>query len=64
MLASRLGHIATVNLLLTKGANIESHSEVRYAVCLQYPMRQNKQEAEYCVAAASCDVTDSGCGSS
>ena len=60
MFASGLGHIETVDLLLTKGANIESHSEVRYAVCIQYPFRQYKQVAEHCVVAVTSDVTDSG----
>ena len=60
MLASRLGRIAAVDLLLTKGANIESHNKVCYAVCLQYPFRQNKQVAEHCVEGITSDVTDSG----
>ena len=60
MFASGLGHIETVDLLLTKGANIESHSEVRYAVCLQYPFRQYTQVAGHCVVAVTSDVTDSG----
>ena len=58
--ASCSGRIATVDFLLTKGANIESHSEVCYAVCLQYPFRQYKQVAEHCVVAVTSDVTDSG----
>ena len=60
MFASFLGYIATVDLLLTKGANIESHSKVCYAVCLQYPFRQYNQVAEQCVVAVTSDVTDSG----
>ena len=60
MFASHLGRIATVDLLFTKGANVESHSEVCYAVCLQYPFRQYKQVVEYCVVAVTSDVTDSG----
>ena len=60
MYASCYGRIATVDLLLTKGANIESHDKVCYAVCLQYPFRQYKQVAEHCVVAVTSDVTDSG----
>ena len=60
MLASISGHITMVDLLLTKGANIESQTKVCYAVSLQYPLRQNKQVVEYCIAAATYDVTDSG----
>ena len=60
MLASCSRHIATVDLLLRKGANIESHDKVCYAVCLQYPFRQYKQVAEHCVVAVTSDVTDSG----
>ena len=60
MFASRLGRIVMVDLLLTKGANIESHSGVRYAVCLQHPFRQYKQVAGHCVVAVTSDVTDSG----
>ena len=59
MVASRLGHITMVDFLLTKGANTELQTEVRYAVSLQYPLRQNKQVVEYCIAAATYDVTDS-----
>jgi hypothetical protein len=58
MCASELGDITLVDLLLTKGANTESQAEVRHAVCLQYPLRQNKQVVEYCIAAATYDVTD------
>ena len=54
------GHIATVDFLLTRGANTESHGEVCYAVCLQYPFRHYKQVAEHCVVAVTSDVTDSG----
>ena len=60
MSASFSGHITTVDFLLTKGANIELQTKVRYAVSLQYPLRQNKQVIEYCIAAATYDVTDSG----
>ena len=60
MFASGLGDITMVDFLLTKGANIESHSKVCYAVSLQYPSSQNKQVVEYCIAAATYDVTDSG----
>jgi hypothetical protein len=60
MAASFLGHITSVDLLLTKGANTESQFKVRYAVTLQYPLRQNKQVVEYCIAAVTYDVTDSG----
>jgi hypothetical protein len=58
MRASGLGDITMVDFLLTKGANTESQTKVCYAVCLQYPLRQNKQEVEYCIAAATYDVTD------
>ena len=60
IVASGLGRVATVDLLLTKGANIESQTNVRYALTLQYPLRQNKQVVEYCIAAVTYDVTDSG----
>ena len=60
MHASKLGDIALVDLLLTQGVNIESQTKVCYAVSLQYPLRQNKQVVEYCIAAATYDVTDSG----
>jgi ankyrin repeat protein len=60
IVASGLGHITTVNFLLTKGANIELPDKVRYTVSLQYPLRQNKQVVEHCIAAATYDVTDSG----
>jgi ankyrin repeat protein len=60
MSASFSGQITMVDFLLTKGANTESQTKVRYAVCLQYPLRQNKQVVEYCIAAATYDVTDSG----
>jgi ankyrin repeat protein len=60
MIASKLGDITLVDFLLTKGANTELQTKVRYAVCLQYPLRQNKQVVEYCIAAATYDVTDSG----
>ena len=60
MVASRLGHITMVDFLLTKGANTDAQDEVCYAVSLQYPLRQNKQVVEYCIAAATYDVTDSG----
>ena len=60
MYASVYGSIATVDLLWRKGANIESHDKVCYAVCLQYPFRQYKQVAEHCVVAVTSDVTDSG----
>ena len=58
--ASKLGDITLVDLLLTKGANIDARDKVCYAVSLQYPLRQNKQVVEYCIAAATYDVTDSG----
>ena len=60
LFASKLGDITMVDLLLTKGANTELQTEVRYAVSLQYPLRQNKQVVEYCIAAVTYDVTDSG----
>ena len=60
MYASYLGDITMVDFLLTKGANIESQTKVRYAISLQYPLRQNKHVVEYCIAAATYDVTDSG----
>ena len=60
MVASGLGHITMVDFLLTKGANTELQTKVSYAVSLQYPLRQNKQVVEYCIAAATYDVTDSG----
>ena len=60
MFASCYGSTATLDLLLTRGANIESHNKVWYAVCLQYPFRQYKQVAEHCVVAVTSDVTDSG----
>ena len=58
MSASKLGDIAMVDFLLTKGANIESETKVCYAVSPQYPLRQYKQVVEYCIAAATYDVTD------
>jgi hypothetical protein len=58
LIASGLGDVTFVDLLLTKGANIESQTKVRYAVSLQYPLRQNKQAVEDCIAAATYDVTD------
>jgi ankyrin repeat protein len=60
MFASSFGHISSVDLLLTKGANIELQTKVCFAVTLQYPLRQNKQVVEYCIAAVTYDVTDSG----
>jgi hypothetical protein len=60
LIASGLGDVTFVDLLLTKGANIESQTKVRYAVSLQYPLRQNKQAVEDCIAAATYDVTDWG----
>jgi hypothetical protein len=60
MSASYFGHITSVDLLLAKGANTEYQTKVRYAVSLQYPLRQNKQVVEYCIAAVTYDVTDSG----
>ena len=56
--ASKIGDIAMVDLLLTKGANTELQTKVCYAVTLQYPLRQNKQVVECCIAAATYDVTD------
>jgi hypothetical protein len=60
IVASGLGRVATVDFLLTKGANTELQTKVRYTVSLQYPLRQNKQVVEYCIAAVTYDVTDSG----
>ena len=60
LVASKLGDITMVDLLLTKGANIESKTKVCYAVTLEYPLTQNKQVVEYCIAAARYDATDSG----
>ena len=60
IVASGLGRVATVDFLLTKGANTELQTKVRYAVTLEYPLTQNKQVVEYCIAAARYDVTDSG----
>jgi ankyrin repeat protein len=60
MSASSSGHITMVDFLLTKGANTESQTTVRFAVSLQYPLTQNKQVVEYCIAAVTYDVTDSG----
>ena len=60
LFASKLGDITMVDLLLTKGANIDLQAKVRYSVSLQYPLRQNKQVVEYCIAAVTYDVTDSG----
>jgi hypothetical protein len=60
MCASASGHITTVNFLLTKGAKMIYPDAVRYAVSLQYPLRQKKQIVEYCIAAVTYDVTDSG----
>ena len=60
LFASKFGDITMVDLLLTKGANTESSDKVRYALTLQYPLTQNKQVVEYCIAAATYDVTDSG----
>ena len=58
--ASKIGDIAMVDFLLTKGANIESQAQVRYALTLQYPLRQYNQVVEYCIAAVTYDVTDWG----
>ena len=58
--ASCRGDITMVDFLLTKGANIELQANVRYAVSLQCLLRQNKQVVEYCIAAATYDVTDWG----
>ena len=60
IVASKLGDITMVDFLLTKGANTESSDKVRYALTLQYPLTQNKQVVEYCIAAATYDVTDWG----
>ena len=60
LFASKLGDITMVDLLLTKGANTDLLTKVRYSVSLQYPLRQNKQVVEYCIAAVTYDVTDSG----
>ena len=58
IVASKLGDITMVDLLLTKGANIESQTKVRSAVTLEYPLTHYKQVVEYCIAAARYDVTD------
>jgi ankyrin repeat protein len=58
MYASGRGDITMVDFLLAKGANIELQTKVRYAVSLQYLLRQNKQVVEYCIAAATYDETD------
>jgi ankyrin repeat protein len=58
LFASKLGDITMVDLLLTKGANIESQANVRYAVSLQCLLSQIKQVVEDCIAAATYDVTD------
>ena len=58
IVASKLGDITMVDLLLTKGANTELQTKVCDAVSLQYPLTQNKQVVEYCIAAARYDVTD------
>ena len=60
MCASASGHITIVNFLLTNGAQMIYPDAVRYALCLQYLFRQNKQVIEYCIAAVAYDVTDSG----
>ena len=60
MFAAFLGPLATVNLLLMKGAYFESHRKVCYAVCLQYPLTQYKQVVGHCAVAVTSDVTDSG----
>ena len=60
MYASYFRHITMVDFLLTKGANIDSQTKVCYAVTLEYPLTQNKQVVEYCIAAATYDATDSG----
>ena len=60
MIASCSDRIATVDFILTRGANVELHNKVFYAVCLQYPFRLYKQVAEHCVVAVTSDVTDSG----
>ena len=58
LFASKFGDITMVDLLLTKGANTESTDKVRYAVSPQYPLTQYNQVVEYCIAAATYDVTD------
>jgi Ankyrin repeat len=60
MCASASGHITIVNFLLTNGAKMIYPHAVRYPLCLQYPLRQKKQVVEYCIAAVTYDVTDSG----
>ena len=60
MSASKLGDITLVDFLLTKGANTELQTKVCDAVSPQYPLRQNNQVIEYCIAAVTYDVTDSG----
>jgi hypothetical protein len=60
MCASGLGDIPMVDFLLANGANIELQTKVRYAVSLQYLLRQNKQAVEDGIAAATYDVTDGG----
>ena len=58
MVASKVGDITLVDFILTKGADTELQSKVCYAVSLQYPLRRNKHVVEYCIAAATYDVTD------
>ena len=60
LFASKFGDITMVDLLLTKGANTELQTEVRYAIPLQHSLRQYNQVVEYCIAAVTYDVTDSG----
>jgi hypothetical protein len=58
LIPTKRGDITFVDLLLTKGANIELQTKVRYALFLQYSLRQNKQAVEDGIAAATYDVTD------
>jgi ankyrin repeat protein len=60
MFASASGHIIMVDFLLTKGAKMIFPDKVRNAFCLQYLLRQKKQVIEYCIAAATYDMTDPG----
>ena len=60
MFASVSGHITTVDFLLTNGAKMIFPDKVCNALCLQCFFRQNKQVIEYCIAAVTYDVTDSG----
>jgi ankyrin repeat protein len=43
MSASFSGHITMVDFLLTKGANTELQTTVRYAVSLHYPLKKTSK---------------------